>query len=212
MVFQLPPLQLAAAVLLIPVVPAMLALAVASGRRVRLMHGGGTDDPVAFTGMVAACVGLAFLFLDTHTTLGPRMFQWSAIGAAAGGALWLALDWKRLRAVRPALVGILQGAMFFVLSGFWAVGSLYQVNLHADLSARACDPTRALATRQSSGRKSVVRYYVTVATWSGRPEGAGELEVSRDTFEALQPGAAVEVCMRSGALGIPWVDEVRLKQ
>lgn len=149
-VFSLPLLQLAAAVMLIPVLPAMLALSVASGGQVRLFHGGGTQDPVALTGMVAASVGLMFLFLDTHTTLGPRMAEWSAVAAVAGGALWVALDWKRLRAVRPALIGLLQGA--------------------------------------------------------------GELEVPEAIFDALQAGTAVEVCMRRGALGIPWVDEVRVSR
>jgi hypothetical protein len=36
-----------------------------------------------------------------------------------------------------------------------------------------------------------------------------ELDVSRETYFTLRVGAAVDIGVRSGALEIPWVDEVR---
>jgi hypothetical protein len=51
-------------------------------------------------------------------------------------------------------------------------------------------------------------YHVTVAPWSASPEPV-ELDVPRATYESLAAGASVEIGVRRGALGIPWVDEAR---
>jgi hypothetical protein len=36
-----------------------------------------------------------------------------------------------------------------------------------------------------------------------------ELDVTRETYDAMGVGMSVEISVRRGALGIPWVDEVR---
>jgi len=209
-----PLVQLAAAVMLVPVLPAMLALSRASDGGVRFGVGKGTgrpDSPSGAGGMTASFAGLVFLLLDNHTSLGPDLWERRAAVALVCGALWLALDWTRLSAARKGFSLLGEGASLFALAGLWAVASLYLVNLHADTSVPECVQAPVLAKHEKTGRRQIDRYHLTVGPWRGWPLGA-ELSVTHINYNRAVVGTTVEVCVRRGALGEPWVDEVRVSK
>lgn len=199
----------ACALVLAPVVLVLFAL----GHRdhVRLDYKEGTRYPEGASGLLAGSMGLAFMSaLDSHTLLGERFYQWTLALTALAAAVWLHVEWPRIRALR-SWAAVLPVASYTVLSGFWAGGTVYQLNQIGDTSELAWHATRVTSLRESKHRVGA-SYYVQVERWAGAPGETVELEVPRDTYRALHAGAAVEVGVRRGALDIPWVRAVRLKK
>src|SRR5262249_57425188 len=92
------------------------------------------------------------------------------------------------------------------VSGFWAGGAVYQFNKIADVSQPVWGSTTVTAMRESR-EKTGTSYHVKVAPWSASPHETVELTVSRETYEMLRPGAAVDIGVRRGALQNPRGDE-----
>jgi len=206
--FQHAGVQIAAALTLI-LAPVVLVL-VALGHRdhVRLDYKEGTRYPEGASGIIAGGMGLAFISVfDTHTLLGERFYQWTFALTALGAGVWLSVEWPRIRALR-SWVAALSVASFILLSCFWAGGTVYQLNLIGDTSEPVWHATRVTDLRQSSHRAGT-SYYIKVERWDGAQAEPVELEVPRETYRALRAGVAVEVGVRRGALGIPWVQGVR---
>lgn len=200
--------QLAAASVLIAASAALMLLALAYRDQVRLDYKEGSLYPEGLTGILASSLALGLMsLLDHHTLLGERFYQWTLPLAAASAGLWLYLEGERIRAQRRALFILLHVASIILLSGFWAGGSIYQINKHADVSEPVWGTTRVTGLRKSQ-EKTGTSYHVQVAPWSASPAEPVELDVSRETYDALHAGAAVAISVRSGALAMPWVDEV----
>ena len=203
--------QLASAALLVPVPVAFILLALRYRDQVRLDYREGSLYPEGLTGILAASLALGLMaLLDPHTVLGEGFLRWSAPLAAAGAALWLHLEWRRILAQRRWMFITLHIFGVCFLSAFWAGGSIYFVNKHADVSAPLWDTTRVTRLWKSQERTGTA-YYAEVAPWSASP-GPVELVLSRETYGRLREGAAVEIGVRAGGLDIPWVAEVRPKR
>jgi hypothetical protein len=208
--FGHPLVQLASAVplVLVPVVFVMLAFR--HRDVVRLDYREGSLYPEGLTGILAASLALGLVsLLDPHTVLGERFLRWALPLAALSAAVWLHLEWQRILAQRRWMFIALHVTAIAFLGAFWAGGSIYQVNKHADVSAPAWDTTRVTKLWKSEERTGTA-YYAEVAPWKASPEPV-ELSLSRAAYEKLRVGAAVEIGVRNGALDIPWVDEVRPK-
>ncbi len=148
--------------------------------------------------------------LDSHTLLGERFYQWTFALTALAAAPWLHVEWPRIRALR-SWIAVLPVASYTLLSGFWAGGTVYQLNQIGDTSERAWHATRVTSLRESRHRAGK-SYYARVERWDRAQADPVELEVPRETYRALRAGAAVEVGVRRGALDVPWVDSVRIKK
>ena len=203
--------QLVAAAVLIPVPVALVCLAFIHRDQVRLDYREGSLYPEGATGLLASSIALGLMsLLDHHNVLGERLQQYTILLAAVGAGLWLHVEWERIRAQRRWPLIALHVASIVFLAGFWAGGSLYQLNKNADVSEPAWDSTKVTAMR-TSREKTGTSYHVTVAPWSASAEPV-ELDVSGATYDSLGVGASVEISVRSGALEIPWVDELRPKK
>jgi hypothetical protein len=194
---------------LVAVPVALVVLAFQHRDQVRLDYREGSLYPEGLTGILASGIALGLMsLLDHHTLLATeRFYQWTAASTALAALLWLSLEWRRIRAQRRWLIITLHVLSIVFLSGFWAGGSIYQVNKQADVSKPAWHETKVIGMRKSQDRTGT-SYHVKVAAWSASGEPV-ELDVSRDTYESLREGAAVRLSVRAGALDIPWVDEVR---
>jgi len=203
-----PTVQLVAACALMAVPLLLIALALRFRDQVRLDYREGSLYPEGLTGVVASGVILGLMsLLDRHNTLGDRHAQLTTALAAGYALLWLNIEWKRMRLERRwMLFGLYLASVFFV-SGFWAGGAVYQFNKIADVSQPVWGSTTVTAMRESR-EKTGTSYHVKLAPWSASPHETVELTVSRETYEMLRPGAAVDVGVRRGALQIPWVDSV----
>jgi hypothetical protein len=206
---EYPIVQAVTACMLVLVPIALVSLALRHRDQVRLDYKEGSLYPEGLTGILASSLALGLMsLLDPHTLLGTeRFYQWTVPTAVLAAWLWLSLEWQRIRAQRRWLLIALHVLSIFFLSGFWAGGSVYQVNKHADVSEPVWDETKVIGMRKSQDR-SGTSYHVKVAPWSASAEPV-ELDVSRETYESLRGGAALRVSVRAGALDIPWVDEVR---
>jgi TRAP-type C4-dicarboxylate transport system permease small subunit len=201
--------QLVCATMLILVPVALMLLAVQYRNQFRLDYKEGSLYPEGLTGILASSIALGLMsLLDPHTLLGEHFAQWTLPIAGASAGLWLTLEWKHVQAQRRTLFILLHVLMIFFLSGFWAGGSIYQINKHADVSEPAWGSTRVTRLRESRERTGTA-YYAEVAPWSASPAGPVELSLSPETYNTLRVGASVDISVRRGALEIPWVDEVR---
>jgi hypothetical protein len=209
--FGHPGVRIAAALALILAPVVLVALALGHRDHVRLDFKEGTRYPEAASGVMAGGLGLAFISaLDTHTLLGERVYPWTFALAALAAGLWLHVEWPRIRALR-SWVAVLPVASYTLLSGFWAGGTVYQLNQIGDASAPVWRATSVTSLRESKHRGGR-SYYVKVESWDDARAGALELEVPRGTYRVLRAGMPVEVGVRRGALDIPWVEAVRLKK
>lgn len=201
--------QAAAACALLLVPFALAALALQHRDQVRLDFREGSRYPQGLTGILAASLALGLIsLLDPHTLLGTgRFYRWTAAGTALAAFLWLALEWRRIRSQGRWLTIALHVLTICFLSGFWAGGSVYQLNKHADASVPAWGETQVTAMRKTQQRTGA-NYHVEVAPWSASATPV-ELDVSRATYESLRVGSAVRISVRAGALAVPWVDEVK---
>jgi hypothetical protein len=196
---------------LVPVPMILFLLALRFRDQVRLDYKEGSLYPEGATGILASSIALGLIsLLDHHTTLGDRFMQWTVLLTVGTGLLWLHIEWQRIRAQRrPMLVGLHVASIFF-LSGFWAGGSLYQINKNADVSEPVWGTTRVTKLYTTQDRTGT-SYHAEVAPWRASAVPV-ELDVSRETYESLSVGAAVDISVRAGALEIPWVDEVKPKK
>jgi Bacterial PH domain len=204
-------LQAAAACVLIVAPFVLLMLALAYPGRVRLGHREGSAYADGLSGVFWGSLILGLMSLmDPHTLLGVEIYYWTAAVAAGFGGLWLYAEWARLvEHVRSYVVVLaILGAGFF--SGLWAGGTIYQVNTMADFSAPAWGESRVTELRERRSRAGKT-FTVKVAPWSASREPV-ELDVPHETYRALRPGMAVELGVRAGLLGIPWVETVRPKR
>lgn len=201
--------EFVAAMALVLVPAALLLLALQYRNQFRLDTKEGSPYPEGLTGILASSIALGLMSLmDPHTLLGERLYLWTVPLAGASAGLWLSLEWEHILAQRRTLYILIHVLMIFFLSGFWAGGSIYQINKHADVSAPVWGTTRVIRLRESKQRTGTA-YHAEVAPWSASPAAPVELDVSRDTYVTLRIGATVDISVRSGALEIPWVDEVR---
>jgi hypothetical protein len=200
--------QLAAACVLAAVPPLLVLLALGHRNRIRIGPAEGSAYPDALPGILAASLALGLIaILDPHTLLGERFAQWTLPLTIALAGLWLLAERERLGARTRSVASALLLAAVAFLSAFWAGGGVYLINVGADDSAPAWGASRV--TRLStSTTKAGKLYHASVEPWSASPEPV-ELDVPRATYRALHVGARVEIGVRRGALGIPWVDEVR---
>jgi hypothetical protein len=203
--------QLVTASALIPVPVVLVLLALRFPDQVRLDYKEGSFYPEGLTGILASGIALGLMsLLDHHNTLGDGFAQWTFPLAALAALAWLAIEGKRIRAQRRSLLIALHVASIVFVSAFWAGGSVYQVNKNADVSEPAWG-TSVVTRLKESMEKTGTAYHTEVAAWSASAEPV-ELNLSRETYESLRVGAAVEIGVRAGALGIPWVDELRPKK
>lgn len=200
----------ACVLVLVPI--ALVVLAFRNRDQVRLDYKEGSLYPEGLTGILASSLALGLMsLLDPHTLLGTeRFYQWTVPTAVLAAWLWLSLEWQRIRAQRRWLFIALHVLSIFFLSGFWAGGSVYQINKNADVSAPVWGETQITGMRKSQDRTGT-SYHVKVAPWSASAESV-ELDVSRETYDSLRIGGTVQISVRGGALDIPWVDEVRPKR
>lgn len=207
--FEQPVVQIVCAAVLIPIPVALIFLAAQYRNQFRLDTKEGSAYPEGLTGILASSLALGMMsLLDPHTLLGERITLWTVPIAGASAALWLYLEWKHILAQRLKPYILIHVLMIFLLSGFWAGGSIYQINRHADLSEPVWDSTRVIRLRETRERTGTA-YYAEVAPWSAAPAGPVELSVPREVYGKLRAGASVDVSVRGGALEIPWVEEVR---
>lgn len=200
--------QIAAACVLIAGPFALLLLAVAHPGHVRLGHREGSAYADGLSGIFWGSLILGLMSLmDPHTLLGVEIYYWTAAVAAGFGGLWLYADWARLvEHVRSYVIVLaVVGVGFF--SGLWAGGTIYLVNTAADFSAATWGESRVSELRTRHSRRGDT-HVVTVEPWSASREPV-ELEVSRETYQSLHTGMRVELGVRAGLLGIPWVETVR---
>jgi Bacterial PH domain len=204
-------IQLVTASALVPVPVVFVLLALRFRDQVRLDYREGSFYPEGLTGILASGIALGLMsLLDHHNTLGDGFAQWTFPVAAAAALAWLGIEAQRIRAQRRWMLIALHVASIVFVSAFWAGGSVYQVNKNADTSEPAWD-TSVVARLRESREKTGTSYHAEVAPWSASPEPV-ELDLSREAYATLRVGATVEIGVRAGALQIPWVDEVRLKQ
>lgn len=204
--------QLVAASALIPVPAALVLLALRYRSHVRLDYKEGSVYPEGATGILASSLTLGLMsLLDHHNMLGDRFAQWTVVIAAGGALLWLHLEWQRILAQRRWMFITLHVGAIVFLSGFWGGGSIYQINKNLDVSEPVWGTTRVTAMRKSK-EKTGPAYHVKVAPWNASVAEPVELTVSGETYALLEIGATVEIGVRSGALDIPWVAEVRVKR
>jgi hypothetical protein len=197
------------ALILVPVM--LVGLALSERNLVRLDYREGSLHPEGATGILASSIAVGLIsLLDRHTLLGDSFFAWTIPLTAAAAGLWLVLEWERIRPQR-LLLAVLQVLVIVFFSGFWAGGSVYQLNKNSDVSEPAWGTTR-VAKKRTTRQRTGTNYHVEVAPWSASPGEPVELDVTRATYDALKVGATVEISVRRGALQIPWVDEVRLKK
>lgn len=203
--------QVAAACVLIAGPFALLMLALAHPGHVRLGSREGAAYVQGLNGILWGGLILALISLmDPHTPLGEEIHYWTAVVAAGFGGLWLYAEWDRLqeslRSWAMPLILLLVG----FLSWSWAGGTIYQINTAADFSAATWGESRVSELRTRHSRRGDT-YVVTLEPWSASRVPV-ELEVSRATYRTLRVGMRVEIGVRPGLLGIPWVDEVRPKR
>jgi len=209
LVFEQRLVQLATAMALILVPAALLLLAAQYRNQFRLDTKEGSPYPEGLTGILASSLALGLIsLLDPHTLLGERFTLWTVPLAGASAGLWLTLEWEHILAQGRTLHILIHVLMIFFLSGFWAGGSIYQINKHADVSEPVWGSTQVIRLRETRQRTGT-NYHAEVAPWSASPAEPVELDVSRETYGSLRVGATVDIGVRSGALEIPWVDEVR---
>ncbi|HEX9181830.1 MAG TPA: hypothetical protein VF876_01100, partial [Burkholderiales bacterium] len=202
--------RVAAACVLIVGPFALLMLAIAHPGHVRLGSREGSAYADGYGGIFWGGLMLGLMSLmDPHTLLGEEFHYWTAAVAAGFGGLWLYTEWVRLAEHLRSYVIVLAvlGVGFF--SALWAGGTIYQLNTAADFSAAAWGESRVSELRRRHTRGGDT-YLVTVEPWSASRVPV-ELEVSRATYRTLRVGMRVEIGVRPGLLGIPWVDEVRPK-
>ena len=125
------------------------------------------------------------------------------------GLLWWFIELDRVREqfARARTVATLTVAGLFIIPSFWVGGSLYQVNKHLDTSAVSWHLSEVVDKWVSSGKTK--SYVVELAAWDGVRDEPVQLTLRREQFEGLEIGACVEVGVRSGALEMAWVAELR---
>ena len=203
--------QLVTAWVLVAVPIVLFLLALRFRDQVRLDYREGSLYPEGMTGILASGIAIGFIsLLDHHNTLGERFTQFVYPLTVASALLWLHLEWRRIQAQRRWLLISLHAASICFVSGFWAGGSVYQINKNADFSEPVWDTTRVTELRKSQERYGT-SYHATVAPWRASPVPV-ELDVSGETYTTLRVGASVHISVRRGALEIPWVHEVRVKK
>jgi hypothetical protein len=201
-------IELAVAPVLIAVPLVMMGLALACPGRVRLNSSEGSSQPDGLNAILwSGLVLVLMLAFDPHTLLGRAYWLWVSPLALAYAALWLHTERERVRPVARSYAIVVAALSLLLMSGAWAAGAVYFVNKHADHSAPSWAQTRVTALRVK-GKQKAATWLATVAPWGALREPV-ELEVPRATYERLRAGAAVEVGVRRGALGVAWVEEVR---
>lgn len=197
-----------AAVAALVLAPAFLDLtAILNRGQVRVDHEEGSRYPQIFTATIIAGAVLTLMaILDRGALLDTTEFhQLLLVAVTAKGLLWCFIDAKRLRIVRGrggAVFAITLLALF-AMPGFWAGGALYFANQHLDVSPVTWHATEIIARDKSTTR--VTRYEVVLAPWEPGMPAAVEVTVRRDDYRTMRPGTAVEVGVRRGAIGVPWV-------
>jgi hypothetical protein len=200
-------LQLLAACVLVLLPLVLLALALANPNRLRLDYREGSIYPEGASGIIASSMGLGLMAaLDPHTLLGERFFFWAAGLAAVFALAWVYVERERLAEHLRSIVGALNVLGIACFAAFWASGSVYLANKHADVSPPVWATTKVTGLRVTG--RSGKSHLAKVAPWGGLPE-AVELDVPREAYRALTVGMEVEVGVRAGALDIPWVATVR---
>lgn len=204
-------LQAAAACVLIGGPFTLLMLALAYPGHVRLGTREGSAYADGLSGILWGSLILGLIAaMDPHTLLGEEFYYWMVPLAVGFGGLWFYAERDRLREILRSWVMPLAIAGFAFLSGSWAGGTIYLLNTAADFSTVAWGESRVTELRDRRSRAGKT-YLVKVAPWSASREPV-ELDVPRETYQALRVGMRVELGVRAGLLGIPWVDEVRPKR
>jgi uncharacterized membrane protein YsdA (DUF1294 family) len=132
--------------------------------------------------------------LEGGTALAATVIASTVLTAAA-----LAADAGLRR--RPWMILVL-----FVLLGGWGYGAPVEANVLLDRSQPEVFETTVLAKHVQRG-KGWTTYELELGPWGPRrqPEGAA---VPRKIYDAVEPGDAVRVRVKPGALGMPWLTVV----
>ena len=172
------------ALVAVPVVLFLLALRFRD--QVRLDYREGSLYPEGMTGILASGIAIGLMsLLDHHNTLGERFSQFVYPLTVATALLWLHLERRRILAQKRWLLIALHAASICFVSGFWAGGSIYQINKNMDDSEPVRDATRVTALRKSQERTGT-SYRATVAP---RPCRSSSTSPARPTA-ACAPGRA----------------------
>lgn len=203
----------AAAVLVsIPVLLDLIALP--NRGHVRIDYKEGTRYPQIFTATMVSGVALALMSLfDNTTLLGNAFYRWFVPVAIAKGLIWVWIDADRIRTLRAhgLFVSGMSVVGLIIMPMFWVGGGLYQVNKHFDTSAAVWKTTSVVAKKISRGSRSV-SYYIRVTPWNKDSNEPVKLSLSLRQYKRARPGMQADIAIREGALDIPWVSAIRLRQ
>ncbi len=158
--------------------------------------------------LVAAPILLAFGIVD-YPPLDATPF-WH--GALLGLPLWLPLLWVSVRLLRGAAYShtdvLTVGLLLLIATPLLAIALLVGLNGCLDPVAAQRHPLTVAATYYTRSDRST-SYYLQVPSWR-TPGALEELSVRRALYEQLAVGDRVEVGIRPGYLGYPWISSVQL--
>lgn len=123
------------------------------------------------------------------------------IGPAAGVGMALCLLMWFCAGVFSQNRELLRSSFYLVIFALYGAGALTIVNCHEDKHPAQVFTTEVISKRVTHGKST--SYHVKLAPWGPRTDDQ-ETNVSRDLYNALEPGQPVQVCLEPGALGMPW--------
>lgn len=189
-------------------IPFVLELAALMNRgHIRIDYDEGSRYPQILSAALASGLTLAFVALfDPGAMLDTRAFiELLVTGTLIKGFIWVTIDRDRLNTMKQRGPGLafLTGVGLFVMPTFWVGGGLYLVNKHFDRSAAEWHATEVVA--KQTGSSSLPTFEIDVAAWDDSLAEPVTIKVRRSRYGAFEAGMPVQVAVRDGALGLPWV-------